>query len=289
MTQPMILKSVFFRRLAFGVVLACGGIASAAEWQWSTVIGAGRAFLWIPSDCKQVRAVVVGQNNMIEQGILEHDFFRREMSRRGIAEIFIAPPFDTWQSATNNDAANAQFNALLQSLADQSGYGELKIAPIVPIGHSAMASYPWNFAAWNPARTLAILSVHGDAPQTTLTGNGRPNLDWGSRNIDGIPALMAMGEYEWMDERLTPTFKFLAAHPATPVAALAEPGRGHFDYSDDLVKFLARFIRKAAEQRLPENFSPDQPPALKPVDPRDGWLVQRWHLNQSRTVKPAPS
>jgi hypothetical protein len=32
----------------------------------------------------------------------------------------------------------------------------------------------------------------------------------------------------------------------------------------------------------------DQPPVLKPVDPTKGWLVQRWHLNQLRTVKPAP-
>jgi hypothetical protein len=83
--------------------------ASAADWQWSVPMGNGRAFLWISPDCKQLRAVVVGQNNMIEEGILEHDYFRKEMSKLGIAEIFIAPPFDTFQSATNNDAANAQF------------------------------------------------------------------------------------------------------------------------------------------------------------------------------------
>ena len=267
---------------------ACLVAHAGADWQWSVPAGNGRAFLWIPSACQQVRAVVVGQNNMIEPGILEHATMRRELAKLGIAEIFIAPPFDTWQSATNNDAANAQFDALLKALADNSGYGELKFAPVIPLGHSAMASYPWNFAAWNPQRTLAILSVHGDAPQTTLTGNGRPNLDWGDRNIDGIPALMVMGEYEWMDERLTPMFKFLAAHPATPIAVLAEPGRGHFDCSDDLVKFLALFIRKSIEARLPERLSPDQLPVLKLIDPRDGWLAQRWHLNQPRTIKPAP-
>ena len=210
------------------------------------------------------------------------------MAKLGIAEIFIAPPFETWQRAADNDAANEKFTALLQSLADVSGYAEISSAPVIPMGHSAMASYPWNFAAWNQARTLAILSIHGDAPQTTLTGNGQPNADWGGRNLDGIPSLMVMGEYEWMDERLAPALKFRADHPATPLAVLAEPGHGHFDYSDELVKFLAMFIRKAAGQRLPEKFSPGQPPELKLVDPRDGWLVERWHLNQSRTVKPAP-
>jgi hypothetical protein len=231
---------------------------------------------------------VFAQNNMIEEGILQHPKFRAEMAKLGIAEIFVAPFFDYWQVATNNDAANEKFSALLKTLAAESGYSELEFAPVIPMGHSASASMPWNVAAWNPARTLAILSVHGDAPQTTLTGNGRPNLDWDARNIDGIPALMVMGEYEWMDERLASALKFRAAHPAAPIAALAEPGRGHFDYSDDLVKFLALFIRKSAEQRLPEKSFPDSAPVLKAVDPRAGWLVERWHLNQPRMISPAP-
>jgi len=278
-------------RLYWIVLLAfCASLPVRADdvWQWSTPIGNGRAFLWIPPDCKQVRAVVVGQNNMIEEGIFQHTLFRAEMARLGVAEIFIAPPFDTFQSATNNEAATEQFNAMLQSLAVDSGYSELKFAPVIPIGHSAMASYPWNFAAWNPARTLAILSVHGDAPQTKLTGNGRPNLDWGDRNIDGIPALMVMAEYEWWEDRLGAMKPFREKFPNAPVALLAEPGRGHFDYSDDLVKFLAMFIRKSVEQRLPEKVSPDRPPVLQPVDPAKGWLVERWHLNQPLTIKPAP-
>ncbi len=260
-----------------------------AVWQWSVPAEAGRAFLWVPPDCRQVRAVMVGQNNMIEQGILERDSFREEMGRLGIAEIFIAPPFETWQNAGGNDAANEKFDALLKSLADASGYNEITIAPVIPLGHSAMSSYPWNFAAWNPSRTLAVLSVHGDAPQTKLTGDGKPNANWGGRMIDGIPALMVMGEYEWLDDRLAPALKFRVAHAAAPIALLAEPGRGHFDYSDQLVNFLTMFIRKSVEQRLPEKTASGQPPALMLVDPREGWLVERWHLNEPRSVKPAPA
>ena len=89
---------------------------------------------------------------------------------------------------------------MMADLADVSGYSELKNVPIVPIGHSAMATYPWNFAAWNAERTLAVISLHGDAPRTNLTGYGRENLEWGrTRNINGIPGLMIEGEYEWWE------------------------------------------------------------------------------------------
>jgi hypothetical protein len=282
--------------LAAGLLLPFAPSLAAAEYQWSALMSPAtpnvgqspRAFLWIPPDCRRVRAVVVGQNNMIEEGILQHPLFRREMASLGIAEIFIAPPFDTFQSATNNDAAQASFNAMLKSLAADSGYGELEFAPVVPLGHSAMASYPWNFAAWNPERTLAILSVHGDAPQTTLTGNGRPNLDWGGRNIDGIPGVMVMGEYEWWEDRLAPAQKFRAQFPAAPVALLAEPGRGHFDFSDDLVGYLAQFIRAAAAARLPADQPAPVPVKLKPVDPRAGWLVDRWRKNEPAHAAAAP-
>lgn len=290
--------------------------ARCAEWQWSVPMGNGRAFLWIPPNCKQVRAVVVGQNNMIEQGILEHPIFRKTLADENIAEVFIAPPFD-FVFQFDKDAGD-RFNDMMKRLAAASGYSELELAAVVPLGHSACATFPWNFAAWNPGRTLAVLSVHGDAPLTKLTGSGRPSPDWGDRNIDGVPGLMVMAEYEWGDVRLTPALDFRNKHPQTPLAMLAEPGNGHFNYSDDLVKYLAMFIRKAAEARLPDlktkrgdaenaekrgedigekslRLSADSAPlrlsetsALKPIDPAQGWLVERWHLNQPRTVKPAP-
>lgn len=271
--------------------------SQGADWQWSTEIDSvslgnsqehPRAFLWIPPRCKYVRAIVFAQNNMIEEGILQHPDFRKTLSRLGIAEIFVAPTFDTWQTASNNDAANEKFDTLLKQLADDSGYSELEFAPIIPMGHSAMASFPWNFAVWNPQRTLAILSVHGDAPQTTLTGNGRPNLDWGNRKIDGIPGLMVMGEYEWWADRLTPAITFRAEHPNASLAVVCDSGHGHFDYSVELVRLLAMFIRKAAVQRLSADVPLDQPVQLKPIDARDGWLMDYYRKDEKPRAKPAP-
>jgi hypothetical protein len=275
---------IFYLILVGACVAATSRSAWSAEWQWSLPAGQGRAFLWIPTNCRQVRAVVVGQNNMLEEGVLEHPIFRKTLTDLGMAEVWVAPPFDFVFDF--NRGAGERFNNMMVTLAKESGYQELQLAPIVPIGHSACASYPWNFAAWNPQRTLAILSVHGDAPLTSMTGSGRPNPDWGERNINAVPGLMVMGEYEWLEGRLNPLLDFRRTHPNTPVAMLPEPGHGHFDYSDNLVTFLAMFIRKSAQQRLPAEASLDQPPVLKGVEPGKGWLV-RAVASQPATEGPA--
>ena len=278
--------------LALVAIVVCATPAVSAEWQWSVAMGKGRAFLWIPPECKQVRAVVVAQNNMIEMGILEHRAFRKTLAEENIAEVFIAPPFDFIFHF--DQGAGDRFNEVMRQLAAVSGYSELNVVPVVPLGHSACASFPWNFAAWNPGRTLAAISIHGDAPLTKFTGCGLPNPDWGNRTLDGVPGLMVMAEYEWGDsehgvDRLSPALEYRKLHPRTPIAMLAEPGEGHFNFSDELVDYLAMFVRKAAKERMPETASPDGSSLLKPVDPAKGWLVERWHLNTSRQFQPAPT
>ncbi|MDP4208668.1 MAG: hypothetical protein Q8928_07640 [Bacteroidota bacterium] len=267
----------------------------AAEWQWSAEVKSvisgetndhPRAFLWIPANCKQVRGVVFGQHNMIEEGILEHASFRKTMTDLGFAEIWVTPGLNFIFDF--NNGAGEQFTDMVKALAEVSGYSELEFAPVVPIGHSACASYPWNFGAWNPARTLAILSIHGDAPLTNLTGSGRPNPDWGNRNIDGVPSLMVEGEYEWWEARVKPAFDFQARFPKASVSFLCDAGRGHFDFSDGLVDYLALFIKKAAQYRLPKHMPLDKPATLNPVYPQSGWIADRWRKDENPYATAAP-
>ena len=178
----------------------------------------------------QVRAVMIGTHNMCEETLFENELFRREMKEAGVALIWITPGWDQqWKADSGSPEAYWQ---MLDDLAETSGYGELKFTPIIPIGHSAMATYPWNFAAWHPERTLAVVSYHGDAPRTNLTGYGRENLEWGrTRNIDGIPGLMVEGEYEWWEARVNPALAFRMMYPESCISFLCDAGRGHFDVS----------------------------------------------------------
>ncbi|HEY4149942.1 MAG TPA: hypothetical protein VGM41_13480 [Chitinophagaceae bacterium] len=277
------------------IILFTGLQGKAQPWQWSVTLDSvvsgethdhPLAFLWIPPGCKQVRGVVIGQHNMLEEGILEHPAFRSSLGAIGFAEVWITPGIGPVFNFNKGDGA--RFEEMLKRMGQVSGYTELEFAPIVPIGHSAYASYPWNFAAWNPGRTLAILSVHGDAPQTNATGSGQPNPDWGERTIDGVPGLMVMGEYEWLERRLDPAMKYRREHPSAPVSLLADAGHGHFDFSDALVNYLALFITKAAKARLPRNMPLDAVPILKPVDPRSGWLADRWRRDSLPEYPAAP-
>ena len=68
----------------------------AAEWQWSVQIPSmisqeteahPQAFLWIPDDCGQVKAVVVGQHNMCEETLFENPLFRKRMQEAGGAVL----------------------------------------------------------------------------------------------------------------------------------------------------------------------------------------------------------
>lgn len=267
---------------------------AAAPWQWSVEIkeliseetnAHPSAYLWIPENCKQVRAVIIGQHNMTEETIFEHPEFRKNMGKLGIAEIWITPGIDQRWDVTKG--TQQIFETMMKNLSEISGYTELEFAPVIPIGHSAMATYPWNFAAWNPERTLAVLSIHGDSPRTHLTGYGRANLDWGTRTIEGIPSLMVMGEDEWWEDRLITSFDYRCEYPNAPLSFLADAGHGHFDISDELIDYLSLFLKKAVEYRLPKHSSSDIPVQLIPVEAKNGWLADRWRKNEKPTAEAA--
>lgn len=265
-------------------------------WQWSVSVDSvisietsdhPQAYLWIPEDCKQVRAILFAQHNMVEEGMLEHPHFRKTMSELGIAEVWVTPginmPFDFTKDAGED------FTYMMKQLADVSGYKELEHAPVIPLGHSAYATFPWNFAAWNPGRTLAIISMKGDAPQTHLTGYGGKNIEWGDRNIDDVPSLFIMGEYEWWEDRITPAFNYISNHPNSVISLFCDAGHGHFDYNDELITYVCMFIKKAVQKRLPKSMSIHKPNILVNIKPELGWRMDRWRKDSLPTAAAAPN
>lgn len=280
-----ILRSLFILISLF-FVSSIVAVGPSGMYQWSVALKgyistetgkAPTAYLWIPEGCQQVNAVVFAQQNMTEEMIFKMPVFQKRMQELGVGLIWVAPWFtQNWDPATG---CQQTFEEMTVGLAGQSGHPELEHVPVVPLGHSAQATFPWNFAAWNPDRTLCIISFHGDAPRTNLCGYGTANVEWGrKRNIDGIPGLMIEGEYEWWEARVRPALAFQMMYPNSCISFLCDAGSGHFECMPETAEYIAKFIEKAMHYRLPANCQLSTVNCqLEKVRPQDGWLACRYN------------
>ena len=77
-------------RLLFSMILLLflSPCLRAGEWQWSVTLDGfvsnetnrnPTAFLWIPADCMQIKAIIVGQHNMSEETLFDNPLFREKM------------------------------------------------------------------------------------------------------------------------------------------------------------------------------------------------------------------
>ena len=272
------------KRILFLILLICqldniGAVGKSGIYQHSVALTgyvsaetgkSPTAFLWIPKGCQTVKAVMLAQQNMTEEMLYKMPSFQKRMQEMNIALVWVAPWFSqNWDVSTG---CQQTFEEMMVGLAGQSGHRELERCPVIPFGHSAQATFPWNFAAWNNQRTLCVISFHGDAPRTNLCGYGTANVEWGrTRNIDGIPGLMIEGEYEWWEARVRPALAFRMMYPNSCISFLADAGSGHFEIMPETAEYIALFIKKTMEQRLQADGS------LRKVNPHDGWLACRYN------------
>ena len=241
----------------------------------------GGYFLRLPRGQEQVKAVLYCHQNMTEEVLFRSKMFSSKMDSLGVAMAFVQQGSQNWDLSVkdaNGQTCQEHFEQIMQELARETEHPELATCPIIPFGHSAQATFPWNFAAWNPDRTLCIISYHGDAPRTNLCGYGRANVEWGrTRNIDSIPGLMIEGEYEWWEARVRPALAFRMMYPDSRISFLCDAGKGHFDLSEQTQDYIARFIAKALADPRPKGgvyYSRWQEDGTESQDPHDQFWYQ---------------
>ncbi len=273
-----------------------------ALWQWSVPITGyvsaetqdnPRAFLYIPPGCKRIRGVIIGQHNMLEEPILEHKAVRQGLKVADMAAIWVTPAFDGNFNFTANPNTPVLFQQMMDSLAGASGYSELSKAPVVWIGHSAMAEAPYFFAAWDtqnstatgaPKRCAAALSVKGWYPgkhdATTPT--------YANSDLAGVPIMYIEGEYADANVRAAGALGFRNATAGSIVSYFADVGGGHFDWNDNICEYIGMYLRKLGECRLPDRLENDGTGTLKTIDSAtQGWMVDRWRKGTNPTATPA--
>ncbi|MGN0833074.1 MAG: hypothetical protein ACI4RD_05440 [Kiritimatiellia bacterium] len=274
----------------------CGLVAQAEQpafayegvYQWSVAStppdrdrSAGRAYLWIPEQCSRLRGVVVGQQNMLEEPIFAVPAFRAELAKADLAIVFIAPiQCGIWHFTADE---SAWLRDILDRLAEESGYAELRTAPVAFIGHSAMAMWPYFGASTWGERAICGISLKGAWADTAK--------DWGSESVGkglaGVPFLLLDGEYEDAHGRGARSRAFCERYPEVPFSFCAEDGAGHFDWSDELAAYLGLYLRKAAQLRFPVAGGPAHPVRKRTQDGREcGVRLPLWKRYELNTTEP---
>lgn len=241
--------------ILFAVALMISSAASAGDYsgpKFDYMSGkpGQRACLRLPKGSKEVKALFYCHQNMTEEVLFRSSRFCSKMDSLGVAMAFVQNGSQNWDVTKG---CQERFDSIIADFAKATDHPELATAKIIPFGHSAQATFPWNFAAWNPERTLCVISFHGDAPRTNLCGYGRENIEWGrTRNIDRIPGLMIEGEYEWWEARVRPALAFRMMYPESRISFLCDAGKGHFDLCPETQDYIAIFIAKSLADPRPE-------------------------------------
>ena len=248
--------------------------ASGAVFQYTVPVatekGESAAFLWIPPEAKQVRGVAMGGMTLMEREFAKDARIRRACADQQLAIVFL-----------KCGLGRADLQKVLDDLAKISGYCELPVAPLMFVGHSVGGPQAKACAVKMAARCFGLVQYRGGVPGGGVPGGGDPVPP-------GVPALMMVGQFDefggtMRNEAGRETWEggrdsiaaFRTQDERRLASIVVEPGAGHFAWSGRNAAYLALFIRKAAEARIPAAWPTDArgPIALEEINHRSGWLT----------------
>ena len=146
-------------------ILFLSATLSAVTFDYVSGEEGQRACLRLPRGAREVKALLYCHQNMTEEVLFRSDFFCKKMDSLGVALAFIQGGSQNWDTS---DGCQERFESIVSDFARTTEHPEIATAPIIPFGHSAQATFPWNFAAWNPDRTLCAPTFAAtDAPTSS--------------------------------------------------------------------------------------------------------------------------
>ncbi len=259
-------------RLAIACALAACALStvpqlSAAVFQYSVPVATKKqpseAFLWIPPQAARVRGVVLGGMTLAERELVKDERIRRACAEEQLALVFLKCGLGACDLQT-----------VLDDLAKKSGYAELAAAPLFFVGHSAGGPQAQVAAIAHAKRCFGLMQFRGGGPY-----DNEPVPP-------GVPTLMMVGQFDefgklmrddagrenWENNR-DKLAAFRAADERNLASIVVEPGAGHFSWSERCANYLALFIRKAAQARIPPANEARSSGELLNIDHRTGWLT----------------
>lgn len=248
------------------------------------------AYLWVPKDVKpgELRGLVAVKMNLIEVPFVNSETLRTSLADEDFGILFLVfqrdattrynttfSNFNTRKDYAGNDLysdtdtvdnvnvftsdgkdASDIMNDILKGIANSSGYTEIEEkTPLITIGHSAAAPFGYRSGNWNPNRIIAQIQLKN--------GMGAPLYQSNKGMVPGIPSLQYAAQYtehavgadrdrsvrdaRWLITNQRSDTNMLVSH-------IIEWGSGHYDWSDNMTDMLIKYIKKAIEYRLPDNY-----------------------------------
>ena len=208
------------------------------------------AHVWLPETLREgekLSGFILGMHNMLEEPILANPCLRKEISRAKMAIVWISPmALEGVSSDHLTPREISSFNTLFRDIASASAHPEFaQEAPVTVIGHSALGTFPFMFAAAFKDRTHLAASIKGDWPEPDRFSFGI----FKEVAANGTHMLTLNGEYEdGYRRKAVGSSSLLEAVPNANYNAWIDVGGGHFDWSDELCAALARYITTPQER-----------------------------------------
>jgi hypothetical protein len=232
------------------------------------------AYLWLPESCRRVRGLLILCANVPEHRLVGHPAIRSACAAHDLGIVWCTPSFMNFRKDQQKGIDNARdhrtsvafLQQLLGGLAQTSGYAEVVTAPWLPMGESG--------------HLLMVDALVEAAPQRCIAGVWIKNNHLPPKNR-AVPALVAFGTaQEWSQDKSDIRKQWnnigqaydgiveqRTKNPGWPLSYVIDGTSGHFDCSERLTQYFARYIDLAAKARLAADGT------LKPVSFEAGCLA----------------
>ncbi|MDO5396441.1 MAG: hypothetical protein Q4G33_00790 [bacterium] len=241
------------------------------------------SYLWVPNNVApgELKGLIAIKANLVEVPFAYSAKLKNALAEKGFGILFLVFQKDSYRynntfnsfntrtdykgtatgisaddmTTDGKDAADIM-DDILTGIAASSGYSEIAdTTPLITIGHSAASAFGYRSGNWNPDRIIAQVHMKDGM--------------WGDVNdhhtVPGVPSLQYAAQYTEHDknkgrDRSVCDARYHISHQRAKntdmlVSHIIEWGSGHYDWSDNATDMMIKYIQKAIEYRLPDNYN----------------------------------